>query len=94
MMSCAEILPAASSIFNDPGNCIRDYEGSLTNSLKWLVGNLTTQGKSPKSGSLVIPGSPVELVSINRNAELKGMIENVGSLVAFFEEQPSNEEPK
>ena len=32
--------------------------GGPLNSLRWLVENLTIQGKSLKSGSLMIPGSP------------------------------------
>ena len=68
--------------------------GGPLNSLRWLVGNLTSKGKSLKSGSLVIPGSPVKLVSIDRNTELKVMIENVGSLIAFFEGQKLNKKMK
>ena len=68
--------------------------GGPLNSLRWLVGNLTTKGKSLKSGSLVIPGSPVKLVNIDRNTELKVMIENVGSIIAYFERQKSNKKPK
>lgn len=63
--------------------------GGPLNSLRWLVGSLTTKGQSLKLGSLVIPGSPVELVSIDRDTELKVMIERVGSLIAFFEEKKS-----
>ena len=65
--------------------------GGPLNSLRWLVGNLNTKGQSLEMGSLVIPGSPVELVSIDRDTELKVMIENVGSLIAFFEEKKSSE---
>ena len=71
-----------------------DIMGGPLNSLRWLIGNLTTQGNSLNSGSLVIPGSPVELVSIDRNTDLKVMIDNVGSLTAFFVGQHLNEEPK
>jgi 2-keto-4-pentenoate hydratase len=64
--------------------------GGPLNSLRWLVGSLTAKGQPLKMGSLVIPGSPVELLSIDRDTELKVTIDNVGSLVAFFKEQKSN----
>jgi hypothetical protein len=37
-----------------------------------------------KKNDLVIPGSPVELVTVDQDTELKVTIGNVGSVVAFF----------
>jgi 2-keto-4-pentenoate hydratase len=64
--------------------------GGPLHSLRWLVGALTEKGVSLKKGSIVIPGSPVELVGIDNDTELKVVIENVGSLEAFFEKKKSN----
>ncbi|MHC4104410.1 MAG: 2-keto-4-pentenoate hydratase [Planctomycetota bacterium] len=61
--------------------------GGPLHSLRWLVNFLTVKGLSLKKNSLVIPGSPVELVNIDQDTELKVVIENVGSLTAFFEKR-------
>jgi 2-keto-4-pentenoate hydratase len=53
-------------------------------SLRWLVESLTRRGLSLKKGSLVIPGSPVELVRIERDCELRVDIEGVGSTLTHF----------
>jgi 2-keto-4-pentenoate hydratase len=45
-------------------------------------------GSFLKKGSLVIPGSPVELVSVQRDTELRVEIEHVGALVADFKKSP------
>ncbi len=58
--------------------------GGPIHSLRWLVNFLTKRGWSLKKGMLVIPGSPVELVSIDRDTELKVVIDNVGSLTSQF----------
>ena len=60
--------------------------GGPIHSLRWLVGCLTKKDAYLKKGSLVIPGSPVELVSIERDTELRVKIEHVGALVADFKE--------
>ncbi len=60
--------------------------GGPLNSLRWLVEFLTKKGMCLKKGSLVIPGSPVELVSIDRDTELRIEIERVGALVTNFKE--------
>ncbi len=52
--------------------------GKLTNSL-------TDKGLILEKGSLVIPGSPVELLNINQDTELEAVIDNVGSITVFFE---------
>ena len=59
--------------------------GGPLHSLRWLVNSLTEKESFLKKGSLVIPGSPVELVPIDQDTELKVVIENVGSVIAFFE---------
>lgn len=59
--------------------------GGPLHSLQWLVNSLTDRGLSLEKGSIVIPGSPVELVNINHNTELKVEIDNVGSLTVNFE---------
>ncbi len=59
--------------------------GGPIHSLRWLVKFLTRKGSGLKKGSLVIPGSPVELVHIDRDQELKVVIDNVGSLTTLFE---------
>ena len=39
-----------------------------------------------KKGSLVIPGSPVELVCIDQDTELSVEIEDVGVVVSYFKD--------
>lgn len=63
-------------------------EGPL-HSLRWLVNFLTARGESLKKGAWIIPGSPTELIEINRDTELKVVIDRVGSVVARFEKPPS-----
>jgi len=58
--------------------------GGPLHSLRWLVGFLTKKGLSLRKNSLVIPGSPVELVTVDQDTKLKVAVENVGSVVAFF----------
>ncbi len=55
--------------------------GGPLNSLRWLVGFLTRKGTCLHRGSLVIPGSPVELVEIRQNTSLRVEIDDVGSIV-------------
>ena len=61
--------------------------GGPIHSLRWLVNFLTKKRLSLKQGSLVIPGSPVELVPIDRDTELKVVIDNVGSLTSSFKKK-------
>lgn len=61
--------------------------GGPLNSLRWLVGFLTRKGRWLKKGSLVIPGSPVELVNIDCDTKLGVKIERVGALVTNFREK-------
>ena len=58
--------------------------GGPLHSLRWLVTSLTEKGSLLKKNSLVIPGSPVELVSVDQDSEVKIEIENVGGATAYF----------
>lgn len=58
--------------------------GGPLHSLRWLVNFLTDRGLFLEKGSLVIPGSPVELVTINQDTELEVVIGNVGSIAVNF----------
>ena len=58
--------------------------GGPLHSLRWLVNYLTEKGNALKKDSLVIPGSPVELVTIDQDTELKVEIERVGSITTMF----------
>jgi 2-keto-4-pentenoate hydratase len=57
--------------------------GPLT-SLRWLVNSLVMRGTVLKEGSLVIPGSPVELIPITNNTNVKVAIEGIGTVTASF----------
>lgn len=52
--------------------------------------NFLCQSYHEQENSLVIPGSPVELVNIDQDAELKVVIDNAGSLALFFERQEAD----
>jgi len=54
-------------------------------SLRWLVSSLTMKGLTLKEGSIVIPGSPTELVNIEGRTDLKISIDHVGSVKALFD---------
>ena len=60
--------------------------GGPIHSLRWLVDSLTRRGLCLKKGSLVIPGSPVELVCIDQDTELSVEIEDVGIVVSYFKD--------
>ena len=59
--------------------------GGPLHSLRWLVNFLTQKGSSLEKNSLVVPGSPVELVPIDKNTRVEVVIENVGSATALFQ---------
>ncbi|MEM7134588.1 MAG: fumarylacetoacetate hydrolase family protein [Chloroflexota bacterium] len=59
--------------------------GGPLHSLRWLVNYLTQRGMTLQKGSLIIPGSPVELVSITEDSNLRIEIERVGSAGTLFE---------
>jgi len=58
--------------------------GGPLNSLRWLVTSLCSQGLSLTKDSLVIPGSPVKLISVDRDTKLNVIIENIGRLDGVF----------
>ena len=66
--------------------------GGPLESMRWLITHLTRQGKFLKENSLIIPGSPVELVQIERDAELTIRVAGVGSVHATFEGIPLKSE--
>jgi len=81
------------SVYKD-GNLVTsapssEIMGGPIHSLRWLVIFLTKKGETLKKDSLVIPGSPVELVNIDQDTELKIDIDHVGSLTTFFEKPHS-----
>lgn len=65
--------------------------GGPLHSLRWLVKFLTRRGIDLKKGSLVIPGSPVELVNIATDTQLKVVIDNLGSVVTQFSSVSSSD---
>ncbi len=84
LLFCDEVF----SVFKD-NNIITsapasEIMGGPLDSLRWLAGFLRANGDYLRKGSLVIPGSPTELVEIDQDTELKVMIENVGEVVARF----------
>jgi 2-keto-4-pentenoate hydratase len=58
--------------------------GGPLNSLRWLVNSLSSFGEILKKGSLVIPGSPTELISVTHDCDLDVIIQNVGQVSATF----------
>jgi 2-keto-4-pentenoate hydratase len=62
----------------------KEIMGGPLHSLRWLVGCLTRKGTHLKAGSYVIPGSPVELVLVNKEMLLAVEIDNVGSVSTYF----------
>lgn len=53
-------------------------------SLRWLIEELTKQNKMLKAGSIVIPGSPVELINIHEDTKMTILIERVGKATVYF----------
>jgi 2-keto-4-pentenoate hydratase len=58
--------------------------GGPLNSLRWLVNSLSSLGEILKEGSLVIPGSPTELMSVTHDCDVEVVIQNVGRVSATF----------
>ena len=58
--------------------------GGPLESLRWLVNSLSSSGEGLKSGSMVIPGSPTELIAINHDSKIQVVIENLGQVSATF----------
>lgn len=61
--------------------------GGPLHALRWLVNLLADRGLVLEKGHLVIPGSPVELVSINEDTELEVVIDHIGSMAVSFERE-------
>ncbi len=64
--------------------------GGPLHSLRWLVEKLADRDDILPAGSLVIPGSPVELVAIDKDCMLEIQIEGVGSCQAQFRESSNS----
>ncbi|MEM7027950.1 MAG: hypothetical protein AAF629_00050 [Chloroflexota bacterium] len=58
--------------------------GGPLKSLRWLVNSLVQRGEYLQKGSLVIPGSPVELIPIDQAMILKIEIDGLGGVTANF----------
>lgn len=69
------------SIARAPG---RDIMGGPMISLLWLADRLADQGRPLKKGDLVIPGSPTELIQVDRSTRLSVEIQGVGQVEARF----------
>ena len=54
-------------------------------SLRWLVNHLVRRGDMLKAGDLVIPGSPVQLVPVDRGDRVTARFTHVGTVDATFE---------
>jgi 2-keto-4-pentenoate hydratase len=59
--------------------------GGPIRSLRWLVNHLVRRGGMLRAGDLVIPGSPVELVSVGRGDRVAARFARVGRADATFE---------
>ena len=53
-------------------------------SLRWLIKHLVENGTFLRAGDIVIPGSPVKLVSIERECTARAVLSDVGSVEAKF----------
>ena len=62
----------------------KEIMGGPLHSLRWLVNCLTKENKILPKGSLVIPGSPTELVVIDKDVKLTVAIEHVGEISVQF----------
>jgi 2-keto-4-pentenoate hydratase len=76
-----EVLKKGRLIATAPAS---EIMGGPLNSLRWLIGFLTQRGQSLQSDTFVIPGSPVELITINEDTELTIKISEVGSITKNF----------
>ena len=64
--------------------------GGPLKSLRWLANILVRRGMYLEKDSLVIPGSPVELVVITQDTRLGVEIDGLGSLITEFKKQDAN----
>lgn len=53
-------------------------------SLRWLVNHLLRRGQMLRAGDIVIPGSPVKLVSVNRGDRITARFTHLGHVDAVF----------
>jgi 2-keto-4-pentenoate hydratase len=67
---------------NGKGEEIMD--GGPLLSLRWLIGHLAERGEYLRPGSLVIPGSPVKLISVGPGDIAQARISGVGYVEARF----------
>ena len=58
--------------------------GGPMNSLRWLVNHLVRRGDTLKAGQVVIPGSPVELVSVDRGDTVAARFTHAGTVETHF----------
>jgi 2-keto-4-pentenoate hydratase len=58
--------------------------GGPIHSLRWLISHLAKRGQTLKAGQLVIPGSPAELIQIDRDTKLRIEISGVGQALVEF----------
>ncbi len=65
-------------------NKASEIMGGPLKSIKWLVGHLTSRGMNLTEGSLVIPGSPVELIPIERDMTVTISIDKLGKMEQAF----------
>ena len=59
--------------------------GGPLKSLRWLVNHLVRRGGVLKAGEVIIPGSPVQLVSVDRGDSVTARFTHVGKADAIFE---------
>jgi 2-keto-4-pentenoate hydratase len=62
----------------------KEIMGGPIQSLRWLIASLSRKGTYLKAGSYVIPGSPVELVRVNKETLIRVEVEKVGSVSTYF----------
>ena len=60
--------------------------GGPLKSLRWLANHLIRQGEHLQAGQLVIPGSAVELVSVDPGDRIIARFTRVGSVTAVFDQ--------
>ncbi len=59
--------------------------GGPLKSLRWLVNRIVQEGGGLRAGQLVIPGSAVELTTVERNNRVTARFTTIGSVEAVFE---------
>jgi 2-keto-4-pentenoate hydratase len=68
--------------------------GGPLKSLRWLASHLLRHGEHLEAGQLVIPGSPVQLVSVEPNDRIAARFTTVGSVSATFRQRGSSSGPE